>query len=149
MLVVRRWPKDKPKRPKAPQITRHFVENWQERTQLPVSVFWRRWPSAQFLGETEASHATPRLREMGMTGRVQYYGVSGGWVALVTAPASGHARIVSVWYPAWFAEHWAEAVAHTTGQRSGKAPESDRASGLPSNALATAEAGLACASVEA
>ncbi len=166
MLLVRRYPQDKPKRPKAPRMTAHFAANWHERTDQPLSVFWRWWKSGQFLGETEDVGRHRQPTHWGQTGCIRYYALNTDWVVLVTHPATGQPRFASVWYRAWFDKQWDAAVRQTerlaaknTGPR--RAPKAiedterqDADQDLsgdapPSNARETASAGLACASVEA
>lgn len=146
MLKVYRWPDDKPKKPKAPVETAHFAKNWQERTGLSLSTFRKRWKSASFLGATEQSRWGHKPIDWGRTGRVQYYAV-GPWVVFVTMPRSGRCRFLSVWPHAWFDGYWADAMAHMP-QDSCEEEETGE-EGAPNSDCATADADLACASVEA
>lgn len=166
MLLVRRYPQDKPKRPKAPKMTAHFAANWHARTDLPLSIFWRWWKSAQFLGETDDVGRHRHPTHWGQTGCIRYYALNPEWVVLVTHPATGQPRLASVWHRAWFEQQWAAAIRQTERlaaknkeprsrpkpQPAADVPDADQeglADELPKSARETAPAGLACASVEA
>lgn len=116
MVIVYRWPDDKPKRPKAPVETHHFAANWHVRTGTPLSTFRKRWKSAQFLGGTELSRYGHKPGDKYRTGRVLYYGLTGAWVVLLTGPQASRATVLSVWPRAWFDEQWAIAVTNSEMQ---------------------------------
>ena len=144
MLLVRRLAEDRPKHPKAPQLTTHFRHNWEERTGYGLRVFWKRWGSAQFLGETEQ-----KSWEYGHTGRVRYYAIEPErWVVLVVAPRSGQYRLLSVWEWAWYAHRWRVACCNS-GLIPGSEPAQEDSEREPSTDFATAEADGTWASVEA
>ena len=116
MLRVRRYPEQKPKRPLKPKMGPHFSANWHERTDQALAIFWQRWRSAQFLGETEEIGRSLKPTHWGKTSRIQYYAISPEWVILVTNPVSGAPKLLSVWPRAWFEAHWRAAVHHSAAQ---------------------------------
>lgn len=113
MLIVIRGPEDKPKKPRAPRITRHFAFHWDERTGQPISRFWVWWKSARFLGETKALGYRQRPENLFRTAHVRYWGVGPDWVVLLTHPQNGQAKVLSVWSMAWYEDWWAQAIANT------------------------------------
>lgn len=153
MIIVRRWPNEKPKRPKSPVQTTHFIERWHLRTGTPLSSFTRRWTSAQFLGETEHAQWGRKPLDRWQSGRTQFYAIGPTWVVLVVVPAmGGQAKIKTVWHREWFEEEWSKAVANTQKQMAPSAEPStprNQEDSVPSKEAATAAAGFACASVEA
>ena len=135
MILIRRSPDNKPKRPTAPKMTAHFSANWHERTDRSLTWLWRWWRSAQFLGETEdvgRYRAVVRRRPLHrhQTRRVQYYALTPEWVVLVTNPVSGHTRFLSVWPRRWFDRLWRVAqrqtAAHTQAEAARTAREAAR-----------------------
>lgn len=148
MLQVYRWPTQKPKRPKEPIESVHFQSHWVERTHLPLSVFRKRWRSAQFLGATERDRWGYRTDQRCRTGRIAYYAL-GPWIALMTMPQGSRPVLLSVWPREWFEKEWEAAATHTPDETPGDGvPHEDEPPESKSD-RATPEAGRACASVDA
>lgn len=113
MVIVYRWPDNKPKRPKAPIETHHFTANWHVRTGMTLSTFRKGWKSAEFLGATELARWGRKPGDRYKTGRVLYYGLTEAWVVLVTAPQGGRSTMLSVWPRDWFDAQWQIAVTNS------------------------------------
>ena len=98
MHVIQTKPR---KKPQHPVETRHFRINWQERTWLPVSVFWKTWRSAHFLGTTEDD------RQVRGKGSLVDYWALNEWVVLTSHPRQGgYAHLLSVWPRRWWERRW-------------------------------------------